>query len=251
MKDKSYYIGNVADVIHSWMNYIYEVSDTDHLAAESSLRYPIAGLLERKKDDVSVAMEVEHPCYKDARVDFMWKNKTDSVFLEMKYVKEDSINVQDFFDDIFRLATIPEENCHKYFLVCGKIDDFKKNFERRKVSTKNAYTSVLKKKGEKVRVKQNTSTRASAFDEILSFVIQPSPQETIIGENIAEKMYCFSAKRKLYKYYQEFKKAYTKKCKGGYQCPRKITIKTILLQPINKGFTSSVAVWKIEQVECV
>lgn len=248
MRDKSYYIGNVADVIHSWMNYIYEVSDTDHLAAESSLRYPIAGLLERKKDDVSVAMEVEHPCYKDARVDFVWSNKTDTVYLEMKYVNNDTINVQDVFDDIFRLATIPGLNNHKYFLVCGKIDDFKKNFERRKVNTKIAYTSVLKKQGKTIKVKQNVPTRDFAFGEILSFTISQLPHETT-PDHVQEKIYRFSAKRKLYKYYREFKKAYKKKCKEEYKCPQNITIKTDLLQPINKGFSSSVAVWRIEQVE--
>lgn len=250
MKDKSYYIGNVADVVHSWMNYIYEVSDTEHLAAESSLRYPIAGLLERKKGEISLSMEVDHPCFDDSRIDFMWSDKTDKVYLEMKYVNDKSIDVQDFFDDIFRLATIPEENCHRYFLVCGKIDDFRKNFERRQINPRTAYASSLVKKGKSVKIKPNNSKRIFVFDDILSFDLIQAPQEKRKG-NVEERTYCFSAKKKLYKYYQAFKKEYTKKYRRSYQCPRKIAIKTILLQPINKGFTSSVAVWKIEQVECV
>ena len=248
MKDKSYYIGNVADVVHSWMNYIYEVSDTEHLAAESSLRYPIAGLLERKKGEISLSMEVDHPCFDDARIDFMWSDKTDKVYLEMKYVNDKSIDVQDFFDDIFRLATIPEENCHRYFLVCGKIDDFRKNFERKQINPRTAYASSLVKKGNSVKVKPNNSKRIFVFDDILSFVLNQSPLK-LTQKAIGEKEYCFAVKRKLYKYYQEFKKVYNKKCINGYKCPSRITIKTILLQPINKGFTSSVAVWRIEQVE--
>jgi hypothetical protein len=46
------YIRSVASVLHSWLNYLYEVSNTKHLAAESSLRFPIAALLERTSSEI-------------------------------------------------------------------------------------------------------------------------------------------------------------------------------------------------------
>ena len=236
-----FYIRNVANVVHSWMNYLYEVSETEQLAAESSLRYPIAGLLERKKD-VTLNMEEDHPCFNDARIDFTWNDGKETVFLEMKFVKNEEISVQEFYDDLFRLATIPETHCHKYFLVCGREDSFKAQFERRMINIKSLISSKIKKQNKRIHIVQNGSKREFAFDNILSFSIDGKT-------DYSEKRDCiFSAKKKYYKYYQVFRKTYKNKCRDGYEIPKRIHIQTTLLQHINMGFKSSVAVWEIKSL---
>ena len=236
-----FYTRNIANVVHSWMNYLYEVSETEHLAAESSLRYPIAGLLERKKG-ITLKMEEDHPCFNDARIDFTWTDGTEVVFLEMKYVRNEEISIQEFYDDIFRLATIPEPHSHKYFLVCGREDYFKSQFERRMINIKSFLSSKIIKQKNHILIAQNGPKREFAFDNILSFSIDGKTDNSEIRDCI------FGARKKYYKFYQTFRNTYKNKCRNGYDIPKNLHIRTTLLQPINNGFRSSVAVWEIESI---
>ncbi len=177
-----FYIRNVANVVHSWMSYLYEVSETKHLAAESSLRYPISELLERK-DDIKLEMEVRHPCFKRKRIDFMWtykKQPSYGAYLEVKYVRDQSINTQDFFDDIFRLALI-DENAHfkKYFLVCGKTIDFGAHFRETLINNQDVDSALFYTAKEPYKVKQRTlSNKEYIFDSVFMFNNDPKKQNS-------------------------------------------------------------------------
>lgn len=240
-----FYIRNVANVVHSWMSYLYEVSETKHLAAESSLRYPISGLLERK-DDIKLEMEVQHPCFKRKRIDFMWTRKkepSDGVYLEMKYVRNQSINIQDFFDDIFRLALINENaRFKKYFLVCGKTIDFEVHFREILINNQYDDSSLVYTKKEPYKVKQRTiSNKEHIFDSVFTFNNDPKKQ-------IPSKKVFNTTDGNISKYYVDFKNRYCELCKEEFQIPLQLKIKTTLLQPIDKGLQSSVAIWEIEGI---
>ena len=238
----SFYIRYVANVVHSWMSYIYEVSETKHFAAESSLRYPIAGLLERKKD-ISLFMEEDHPIFSDARIDFMWKNDQKKIYLELKYIRDISINVQEIFDDIFRLAFIQEGHAQAYFLMCGESANFIKRIQRR---TRIVNKPVVKKNG-KINVEQSGKKRAFLFRKIFSFDPCNRTNRRPGYKNIKE--FEFKADdNAYYKYYSTFKDTYSNKCKLKMQFPDCLKIKTTLVQPINKGLRSAVAIWKIEKI---
>jgi len=228
-----FYIRNIANVVHSWMSYIYEVSDTKHFAAESSLRYPIAGLLERKKS-VNLFMEDGHPMFNNARVDFKWEEKGEIVYLELKHVRDVSINVQEIFDDIFRLAFINDAKAHKYFLLCGESTIFEKRIRQRTIIEEQATTQDTGK----VKIKQSGGDVKYLFDNYFSFETNEMNQ---IGTKVCE----FNCENT---YYNTFKDTYSPKCKVGMEIPSKIKVRTNLMQPIDKGLRSAVAIWKVEMI---
>ena len=50
--------------------------------------------------------------------------------------------------------------------------------------------------------------------------------------------------------YVDFVNRYYELCKGEFQIPIQLNIRTTLLQPIDKGLQSSVAIWEIEGTPC-
>lgn len=230
-----FYIRNVADVVHSWMNYLYEVSDTKHLAAESSLRYPISGLLERKKD-IDLEMEVDHPNFTDARIDFMWSQQCGGAYLELKYIRDGSVDVQSIYDDIFRLALIKKKKYSSYLLICGESNNFDKYFKNRKVHVERPF-----KEGETIKIRQTGGNMEYVFQSIFAFDMA----DNNLDHEIATQNF---DGEKEGDYYCDFKSRYDKKLKNNNTNPTNITIRTTLIQEINKGFKSSVALWKIERV---
>lgn len=234
-----FYIRNVANVVHSWMSYLYEVSKTEHLTAESSLRYPISGLLERK-DDIILEMEVPHPCFVRKRIDFKWVNKLqleNKAYLEMKYVRDQSINIQEIFDDIFRLALIDDSSSKKYLLVCGKTIDFDAHFRKIPINNLSTQKAVDEVDGSYV-VKRNTRNSKYLFDIIFSF--NDKSKRAWGHKEIS------TSNTHLKAYYTDFVSRYQNCCKEGYQIPKRLKIRATLLQPIDKGLQSSVAIWEIE-----
>ena len=163
MIQASFNIRNVANVVHSWIGYLYEVSETKHLAAESSLRYPITGLLERKGEISNIELEKIHPYFSQKRIDFYWKMENVENYLEMKYVRSSYVNAQKILNDVFRLALIGNENTHKYFLVCGKIEDFQKYFQNFQNKIK-----AIEKMNEGVKILQSGDGN-KLFDSYFSF----------------------------------------------------------------------------------
>lgn len=245
VKKDEFDIRNIANVVHSWMSYIFEVSSTKHLAAESSLRYPIVGLLERRRG-TNVFMEVQHPNFEKALIDFKWENEDNSstCYLELKYVRDKSINVQDFFDDIFRLALIPEKNARKFFLLCGQSDDFKKRIQNRQLNADGEEERAVTKEKQQVKFKQTNKNKQDKciFDDILSFDVSGDGK-------VATKEFEFMQQNdNLHGFYNKFVEAYSQKCKNDVLLPEKIKIKTTLMQPIDKCLLSAVAVWEIESI---
>ena len=232
-------IKSICNVVHSWMGYIYEVSSTKHFAAESSLRYPIVGYLERL--GAIIEMEEKHPIFPGSQIDFKWTLKDNVSYMEMKYVRNRTINIQSIYDDIFRLALIPEENAHKYFLICGENHDFETHIRNRTISD-----VVIPTEGhEEVKISNSGKRNVYAFDNILSFSTQGgSKPET--NSNISEKTNEFDIKNV---YYNDFKQRYDVKCLKDNALPSNLNIKSILLQPVNMGLSSAVGLWEIQNIK--
>lgn len=230
-------IRSISHVVHSWMSYLYEVSETPHLAAESSLRYPITGFLERQ-ENVEIAMEAKHSFFPEAQIDFAWKLKDEDSYMEMKYVRDQSIDVSSIFDDIFRLALIPqnhlEQKQHRFFLICGKTYDFVKRVQHR-MGKKAIEESSL-------HIEQSGENIKYVFDNILSFEIK-STQEGVKDVNVKE--FTFDTSNI---YYRDFVDRYKQKCITGNVIPETMRIRTTLLEPIDLGLKSAVAIWEIERV---
>ena len=129
MVQSDFHIRNIANVVHSWMGYLYEVSEVKYLAAESSLKYPIVGLLERKVAITNIELEIEHPSFSQKRVDFYWEDRYTKNYMEMKYIRDSKVDVQKILNDVFRLSLIDTEDAKRYFLVCGTYVDFQKYFQ--------------------------------------------------------------------------------------------------------------------------
>lgn len=226
-------IRNIANVVHSWMGYLYEVSEVKHLAAESSLRYPIAGLLERKKAITNIQMEIEHPGFLRKRVDFYWETESTKNYMEMKYVSDLKVNIQKILNDVFRLALIDDEGARKYFLVCGKSVDFQKYFQ---MINPNESDQKAVEISEVIKVKQSGNNHNNALGGYFSF-----------DNNCNNKIKTIELSND--EYYKNFKVDYLNCRKNDYEIPDKITIQTELMQSIDKGLESAVAIWKIEKIE--
>lgn len=234
MLQSDFYIRNIANVVHSWMGYLYEVSEVKHLAAESSLRYPIVGLLERKISSDNIKLECCHPCFEQKRVDFYWEDRYTKNYMEMKYIRDSKVDVQTILNDVFRLALIDDKAAQKYFLVCGRAVNFQKYFQ----NVIQNESDQMVKPNNVITVKQNGESNYNALDSYFCFV--DKPEKKIIKLNIKND-----------KYYKKFAKEYKPCCTKGFVIPAAITISIELLQPINKGLESAVAIWKIERIEDV
>lgn len=232
MFQSDFNIRNIANVVHSWMGYLYEVSEVKHLAAESSLRYPIVGLLERKDAITNIIMEIGHPCFEQKRVDFYWEDRYTKNYMEMKYIRDSKVDVQKILNDVFRLSLIDTEDAKRYFLVCGTYVDFQKYFQN--VSQNESNQNLLKDSGQIV-VAQSGNCIDHILERYFSFDKDKNKREVKLDtENDS--------------YYKQFKEEYDSSCRKGCVIPNKMTISTELLQSINKGLKSAVAVWEIERV---
>ena len=232
MVQSDFHIRNIANVVHSWMGYLYEVSEVKHLAAESSLKYPIVGLLERKVAITNIELEIEHPSFSLKRVDFYWEGNSTKNYMEMKYIRDSKVDIQKILNDVFRLALIDDKDAQKYFLACGRAMNFQKYFQN--VSQNESNQKIIEIIDE-VIVKQSGESNNNALDTYFCFVEELDKRIIIDVEND--------------KHYKKFKEEYEDSCKDGYMIPDMITISIKLLQPINKGLESAVAVWKIERIE--
>ena len=233
MRSADFNIQSVANVVHSWMSYIYEVSDTEHLAAESSLAYPIVGYFERS-DRINICMEDDLPSFHGKRVDFKWMVDGRNYYMEMKYVRPDSINIQGIYNDIFRLALIDEENSVKYFLLCGEVDALESKIFQQQSEP------FTKTEDGKIEVRTcNNKKVQSKFAEILSFNIgKKSSSKTAI------KKHTFYKTEERFQSFVENKKYFTEEQRKN--APTSIRICTELVQPYSKGLKSAVAIWEIK-----
>lgn len=222
---------NVANVVHSWMGYLYEVSEVKHLAAESSLKYPIVGLLERKVAITNVELEIEHPSFSQKRVDFYWEANSTKNYMEMKYIRDVTVDIQKILNDVFRLALLDQKGANKYFLVCSKLADFKRYFQN---VSQESNKPIVDEISRKTKVVQCGGIKKKILDQYFSFDDRSNVKEVRI--NVAND-----------KYYKKFQEDYDCCCNEGI-IPNEITIKTELVQPIDKGLKSAVAVWAIERI---
>ena len=215
------------NVVHSWMGYLYEVSEIKHLAAESSLKYPIIGLLERKNEVSNIKLEYLHPYFEYKRIDFYWEVGCVKNYMEMKYIRDSKVDVQKILNDVFRLALLKDENINKYFLVCGRVEDFQKYFQKNSGNEK----SIEEVEG-KIKILQSKDEKYNIFDSFFSFDVDSN---TKIVEQHEESS----------GYFKTFKDEYASRCHSDYSIPNEIIITTKLVQPIDKGLRSAVAIWKI------
>ena len=224
------YIRSVASVLHSWLNYLYEVSNTKHLAAESSLRFPIAGFLERK--DVKLTLEKEHPYFKRKRVDFYWETRGFDIYMEAKYVRGKNQPVhQDVYNDLFRLALISGEKLQNkitYFLICGNIKDFGEYF-----GITNQSKAYDKDEGGGIKLNSYTTKVEGDINDILSYDF-----------NDAIKEIDFS---RVNEFYKSFVDNYNSDTNDSL-IPQSIKIRTTLMMPYSRELESAVAIWKVERV---
>ena len=224
------YIRSVASVLHSWLNYLYEVSNTKHLAAESSLRFPIAALLERT--DVKLTLEKEHPCFIRKRVDFYWETRGYDIYMEAKYVRGKNQPVyQDIYNDLFRLALIGDDKIQNritYFLICGNKKDFGEYF-----GITNQSKAYNKNERGGIKLNSYTTTVEVNINDILSY-----------NFNEAIKELDFSRANK---FYNSFVDNYSSDNSGSF-IPQSIKIRTTLMMPYSRELESAVAIWKVERV---
>lgn len=224
------YIRSVASVLHSWLNYLYEVSNTKHLAAESSLRFPIAALLERT--DVKLTLEKEHPCFKGKRVDFYWETRGYDIYMEAKYVRGKNQPMhQDVYNDLFRLALISGDKLQNkitYFLISGNIKDFGKYF-----GITNQSKAYNKNERGCIKLNSYTTKVEEGINDILS-----------CNFNEAIKELDFSRVNKFYKSFVDDYNSDT----NASPIPQSIKIRTTLLMPYSRDLESAVAIWKVERV---
>lgn len=224
------YIRSVASVLHSWLNYLYEVSNTKHLAAESSLRFPIAALLERK--NVNLTLEKEHPFFKRKRVDFYWKTRGFDIYMEAKYIRGKNQPVyQDVYNDLFRLALISGDKLQNkitYFLISGNIKDFGEYF-----GITNQSKAYNKNERGCIKLNSYTTKVEEGINDILS-----------CNFNEAIKELDFSRVNKFYKSFVDDYNSDT----NASPIPQSIKIRTTLLMPYSRDLESAVAIWKVERV---
>lgn len=225
------YIRSVASVLHSWLNYLYEVSNTKHLAAESSLRFPIAGFLERK--DVKLTLEKEHPYFKRKRVDFYWKTRGFDIYMEAKYVRGKNQPIcQDIYNDLFRLALIDDgkhRNNITYFLICGNIKDFGKYF-----GITNQSKAYFEDEGGGIKLHSYKTKVEGNINEILSCDINEDIREFEFHKNN--------------EFYNSFVEKYHSDTNSS-PIPQSLKIRTTLMMSYTKELESAVAIWKVERVE--
>lgn len=226
------YIRSVASVLHSWLNYLYEVSNTKHLAAESSLRFPIAGFLERK--DVKLTLEKEHPYFKRKRVDFYWKTRGFNIYMEAKYIRGKNQPVyQDIYNDLFRLALIGDDKIQNritYFLICGNKKDFDKYF-----GITNQSKAYDKNERGGIKLNSYTTKVEGNINDILSY-----------NFNEVIKELDFSRAND---FYNSFVGNYDSDTNtNASPIPQSIKIRTTLLMPYSRDLESAVAIWKVERV---
>ena len=229
MTSVNFNIQSVANVVHSWMSYIYEVSDTKHLAAESSLRYPIVGYFERC-NNIKILMEEDLPSFSGKRVDFMWTEENKyKYYMEMKYIRDNSINVQGIYDDIFRLALIEDDNSMKYFMLCGNIDDFvAKIFKKERIP--------FYEEDGKIILNEHDNYTQKILCDILPFEINDEFKTNTFYAKKGNNFYSFVHNKK---YYPKGKKMLA---------PKSIEIATKLVQPYSKGLKSAVAICEIRKI---
>lgn len=224
------YIRSVASVLHSWLNYLYEVSNTKHIAAESSLRFPIAALLERT--DVKLTLEKGHPCFKRKRVDFYWETRGFDIYMEAKYVRGKNQPVhQDIYNDLFRLALIGDDKIQNritYFLICGNIKDFGEYF-----GITNQSKAYNKNERGGIKLNSYTTEVEGSINDILSY-----------NFNEAIKELDFSRANE---FYNSFVDNYSSDNSGSL-IPQSIKIRTTLMMPYSRELESAVAIWKVERV---
>ena len=226
------YIRSVASVLHSWLNYLYEVSNTEHLAAESSLRFPIAALLERK--NVNLTLEKEHPCLKRKRVDFYWKTRGFNIYMEAKYIRRKNQPVyQDIYNDLFRLALIGDDKIQNritYFLICGNKKDFDEYF-----GITNQSKAYDKNERGGIKLNSYTTKVEGNINDILSY-----------NFNEVIKELDFSRAND---FYNSFVGNYDSDTNtNASPIPQSIKIRTTLLMPYSRDLESAVAIWKVERV---
>ena len=127
------FVTNLADAIYHWLNYMVCTSNST-LLAESSIRYPLAEYLERKRS-AKVKLEVAHPLFEYRRLDFAYKRdegaNVSTGYIELKLVSSATSNkseIQRIFNDLIRLGF---QSNHKvnYFILCGNLKDFALNFK--------------------------------------------------------------------------------------------------------------------------
>ncbi len=227
---------SIANVVHAWLSYLYEVSNTEHLTAESSICYPITGLLERDQQ-VEVEMKKHHPIFGNKRVDFYWKIKEGeqiyNCYMEMKYKRHNTGIGKDIIFDLFRLSMIQMEGTYKYFLLCGKEIDFK---------------NILNNDPQAVEVKEGKVVAAQSQPEV-----DPDKNETILSLNFLDEEALKDATKipsYTFKegdaYFDEFIGDTTYfPVDGSIAKPKQIKINTQLVQPYSKNLKSAVAIWEI------
>lgn len=230
-------IVSIANVVHAWLSYLYEVSNTEHLTAESSICYPITGLLERERHIV-VEMEKHHPVFDNKRVDFFWKiiegEQVYDCYMEMKYKRENSGIGKDIVFDLFRLAMIQTDKSYKYFLLCGQEKDFKNildDQQEKPVSEKNGKVTAVQSQSIKEQEKNETILSLKFFDE----------EALKDASNISS--YTFKAGNTHFDAFINDTTYFP--ADGSIAKPKQIKIFTKLVQPYSKQLKSAVAIWEI------
>lgn len=138
-------IQRLGQAVGAWLDY-YAVSDTQKILAESAVRFPIVGFLERQ-DNIKVQLEYKHSIFVTRRIDIEWEGKdgTSLGLMEIKYIRRDSMSKEEkqrIINDLIRLGMLPEDSTSaKYFLLCGDRTLFDDLFCIRKNIVMNSLSS--------------------------------------------------------------------------------------------------------------
>ncbi len=140
-------IQRLGQTVGAWLDYYYAVSSTQKILAESAVRFPIVGFLERQ-DNIKVQLEYKHSVFVTRRIDIEWecrKNEMKLGLMEVKYIRKDSMSEEEkqrIINDLIRLGMLPKDDTSaRYFLLCGDRTLFDNLFCIRKNSAKNRQSS--------------------------------------------------------------------------------------------------------------
>lgn len=243
---------SVVDSVCYWLSYQSKIG-RQKLIHEASLRYPIADTITANGTNINrIALEKSYTIFKQRYSDLVvYNEKPEDIedenndenivqVYEFKLVKKEtgkkeSKEHQRVFNDVVRLAYYHQSKQKKcYFLVCGKLGDFKTYFVESATPNTEADDKLIVKQNRKDRDASIVDTYWNATGIYKDwFAFEINGEKIITFDNQSEKFGL-----------SIFQKEYTIK-DNRLEYSDSISLKTKCLA-ISKTETHSAAIWEIE-----
>ncbi len=243
----------IEEAICYWLGYQTKIG-REQLIHEASLRYPIADAITAKGININrVELEKRHPIFKHKRIDLVVFNKKvddslshkDNANLEEIYefkivnketCREFSAEHQRIFDDIVRLAYYNlwyKKKC--YFIICGKIEEFKAYFVGQNKTSINDGRNTVRSNNKL----KNTNTTKGLYSALFNFNIN----QTVTAEfDTTSADFGLKSFQERYMIREEVDETCI------FQDKINITTKCMAITPLSSNInrTHAAGIWKIE-----